>query len=153
MIATPIFSTLPLDTCGILSRAFWISLLLTGQTTLAENAVLEAICCSESADTLDDLCLISALKAAIRETEDVIGDGDPELLLLPVELQRILCLPVTLRHCFVLRSLVGLSLDTCSQLLRMDIHQITAAISDAAQQLVLLRQDCQIDLQRRLTVS
>jgi hypothetical protein len=147
------FSALPLDTGGVLSRAFWISLLLTSQAKLAENAVLEAICCSESSSASDDVCLTGALKAALRETEEVVDCDDAELLLLAPELQRVLCLPVTLRHCFVLRILAGLSLDTCSELLRMDIDQITGATGEAARQLALQRQDCQLDLQLRLTGS
>jgi hypothetical protein len=142
MIATSMFSALPIDASGVLSRAFWISLLLSGQTKLAENAVLEAICCSESNSASDGVCLLDALRTAVRETEGVIECGDAELLLLPPELQRVLFLPVRLRHCFVLRILVGLSPEICSQLLRMHIDQITGATGAAAQQLVLLRQDC-----------
>jgi hypothetical protein len=142
MIATSMFSAMPLDTGVVLSRAFWISLLLTSQAKLAENAVLEAICCSESSSASDDVCLTAALKAALRETEEVIECGHAELLLLPPELQRVLFLPVRLRHCFVLRVLAGLSLEICSQLLRMDIDQITGATAEAARQLVLVPQDC-----------
>jgi hypothetical protein len=95
-------------TSDLLGRAFWATLLLTGQVIHAEAAVLEAICRSEPDPAADETFMVRAVTAAISEMTESVEDYNAAFSILPLELQQVLRLPKVLRHCFVLRTLVGL---------------------------------------------
>ena len=68
------------------------------------------------------------MNAAIEPPSE-ISEQLPEDLacassMLPFELRHVLHLPTALRHCFVLRFLVGLPREDCARLLHLEIRQV-----------------------------
>lgn len=123
-------------------KLFIAALLLTGSAAKAELSILEGI------ETFDGKAssnarLRATLNAAIapRETihREISGAQDLSTLGLPVELRRVLLLPENLRHCFVLRLLVGLPLRECSRLLSLEPCQAEQNTISAAVMLAGIR--------------
>ena len=134
-VALPTDSSM-LFTSDLLGRAFWATLLLTGQVIHAEAAVLEAICRSEPDPASDETFIVRAVTAAISEITESVEDYNAALSILPLELQQVLRLPSVLRHCFVLRTLVGFTEGDCARLLHLTVGQVDEALFEAVQQLV-----------------
>ena len=63
--------------------------------------------------------------------------------MLPVELQHVLHLARNLRHCFVLRLLVGLSRALCAWLLHLETRQIDERTCAAVLELAMVRRGTQ----------
>lgn len=119
----------------IISPAFWSALLLTGQTSAAEAAVLDAIRDSEP-DTLTDKSLhVKTVEAAIASSCNSAEPDDFAMSLLPVELARVLWLPPVLRRCFVVYVLCSFSLEDCSRLLNIPPDAVIDAVCQATQHL------------------
>ena len=119
-----------------LDMAFRTALLLTADTRTAEAAVMRGI------DASDDLSpgglLIEAVRSAVR-LRTKSSDGPYEVHGLPDELRRLFMLRPLLRHCFVLRILVGLSPEACGDLLEISVTEFEDAMYGALTELALLR--------------
>jgi hypothetical protein len=123
-------------------KLFIAALLLTGSAAKAELSILEGIRTS-GGKTSSNALLHATLNAAIspRETihREISGAQDLSTSGLPVELRRVLLLPENLRHCFVLRLLVGLPLRECSRLLSLEPCQAEQNTISAAVMLTGIR--------------
>jgi hypothetical protein len=115
-------------------KAFITALLLTGSAKRAEAAILHANVALNLDNTSGEALLREAVSAAIESPSETLEQ--PEVLerasfMLPFELRRVLRLPPALRHCFVLRFLVGLSREGCARLLRLEIRQVDERVRTA----------------------
>jgi DNA-directed RNA polymerase specialized sigma24 family protein len=72
--------------------------------------------------SLPKLVVAPALKCVATKP-----DRKEALRLLPTELQRVARLPQLLRYCFVLRLLLGMSPEDCSQLLQISVNEVDDA--------------------------
>jgi hypothetical protein len=115
--------------------AFCTALLLTGDTRTAEAAVMQGIGACE--DFSPRGLLIEAVRSAVRRPTKS-PDGPHEVECLPPELRRLFKLQPLLRHCFVLRILVGLSPEFCAELLEVSVTEFEDAVYEALTQLPLL---------------
>jgi hypothetical protein len=116
-----------------INRIFLAAYLITGSAAQAEHAMLEAID-SWSADRSESDLLEQTIRAALQPKDEQAqpagNRADPECGRLAGELQAVVRLSPQLRHCFVLRVLVGMSRQACSQLLdltRQGVDQHTCA--------------------------
>lgn len=127
-----------------LSRAFFASILITGDQVLAEGAVMDAIDVL-SADETDAcsgaLLMDNSIEAALRaESERGIPTSCEEKevisLLLPGILRNVLRLDRNPRLCFVLRVLLGVTRERCANQLQLEAFQVdtftVAAMCDLA---------------------
>jgi len=115
------------DLHNAVDRAFITALLLTASAERAEAAVLKRARANPDAAPGDEL--LRGVVAAALETQPETPEPTPEQVerassILPSELRRVLHLPTNLRHCFVLRMLMGLPREVCARLLRLDAGQI-----------------------------
>ena len=126
-----------------LDIAFRTALLLTGDTRTAEMAVTRAIDACEALSPGG--ILIEAVRSAVRRRTK-LSNCPYEVDGLPVELQRLFMLQPLLRHCFVLRILVGLLSEVCAELLEISIAEfedaLYGALTELAQPSVCGRVDC-----------
>jgi hypothetical protein len=118
--------------CGM---AFRTALLLTGDTRTAEAAVMQGIGACQ--DLSPRGLLIEAVRSAVRRPTKSPG-GPHEVECLPPELRPLFKLQPLLRHCFVLRILVGLSLEFCAELLEVSVTEFEDAVYEAFTQLPLV---------------
>jgi DNA-directed RNA polymerase specialized sigma24 family protein len=147
------------DTSKSLWMTFIMAILLTGSVKHAEMAMLEGIRSLDIDVTPEEERLPTIISAAM-DPRQWSGPRLPEEMahaasLLPVELQRVLRLPMDLRHCFVLRLLLPMPRESCARLLGLDVGTVNRNTSLAAQALAQIVQGenkSGIDLQtRRLT--
>jgi hypothetical protein len=120
----------------VLDRVFLVALLITGNMDGAEDAVLDGIGALDG--TMSSGLLLAMLKSAIERGEHRSGEIEDILPSLPLELRRILLLNPDIRACFVLRVLIGMPSEACSEVLRIPIQEIGHSVSDAMQQLAFL---------------
>jgi hypothetical protein len=118
----------PQDLHLMVGKAFLTALLLTGSVERAEAAILEGNQQISLDHTFGEALFREAVNAAI-ELKNNISKHPPEELerassMLPFELRCVLHLPPALRHCFVLRFLVGLPREACARLLYLKIRQV-----------------------------
>jgi hypothetical protein len=118
----------------VLDRVFLVALLITGNMDGAEDAVLDGIAALDSTIPSDGL-LLATLNSAIGRDEQRSCETEGIFPSLPLELRRILLLNQKDRVCFVLRVLLGMPSETCSEVLRIPIQEIGHSVSDAMQQL------------------
>jgi hypothetical protein len=101
-----------------------VTLLLTGNFAVAEQVVIDCIETLDMTELLSDYFVSCASALAIERSWGNLRP-DPDLLTgLPSELQRVLQLPPTLRHCFVLRILVGLSVGETARILHSNPSEV-----------------------------
>lgn len=109
-----------------IENAFIVGLLLTGSIEQAERAIVDSIHCSETEYVCGQRVFRRVIQWAVDPQEQrsrrVIDEASVKVL--PFELGRVLHLPPGLRHCYVLRILVGLSREVCAWLLHVDVEQI-----------------------------
>ena len=122
-----------------LDEAFWLAVLLTGTVDNAEAAVLDGIANLQPEDISGTRLLIEVVKSAIRQHDDLPDQRDRTLLILPVELRRVALLPANLRHCFVLRVLLGMNRETCSELLHLSVPAVEQALRMGMEALPFVR--------------
>jgi len=116
-----------------LGRALYAAHLLTASIRQAEAAVVKAIDWFDPDRDDEDTLFRYALRAAVEAPAEhqMESTGSP----LPVELQAILNLTRELRHCFVLRVLIGMSKQACAQLLGLNVHIVDECTCIAMQRL------------------
>lgn len=109
-------------------KAFVAAHLLTADAGAAERATVEGInSLNCDADSGDDL-LLKVLTAAIQSipAAPIISvEREEHRTYLPIELRRVLMLPRSSRHCYVLHMLVGLRLADCARILHLQPHQVS----------------------------
>jgi DNA-directed RNA polymerase specialized sigma24 family protein len=132
------------DTSESLRMTIVAAILLTGSVKHAETAMLEGIRSLDIDATLEEELLPSIVSAAM-DPRQWSGRRPPEEMayassLLPVELQRVLRLPMDLRHCFVLRLLLAMPREFCARLLGLDVGTMDRDTSLAAQALAQIVQ-------------
>ena len=121
----------------VLDRVFLAALLITGNMDGAEVAVLDGIAALDGTISSDGF-LLATLKSAIERGEQRSGETADIFPSVPLELRHILLLSRDNRACFVLRVLLGLPSETCSEVLSIPIREIGHSVSDAMQQLAFL---------------
>ena len=133
------------DLHHMVGKAFLTALLLTGSAERAESAILQAKGAFGFGDSSGDTLLREAVNAAIEPAHDSSEQPSEDLERasshLPCELQRVLHLPAALRHCFVLRFLVGLPREVCARLLRLEIPQVDERARRAMIELPMIRRE------------
>ena len=139
------YSMLPMKTDSMrdaADRAFITAFLLLGDAEEAEAAVLKSIGSMNAADASGEELVQEAVIAAIESDRLTQRDpNDPELAskMLPLELQRALELPHSLRQCFVLRVLMGLPREVCARLLSLEGRQVDRVASSAMSELAAIQ--------------
>lgn len=86
---------------------------------------------------------VRAIELAIRMSEDkvlALDEHEETGLELPPELQRIFEMPANLRHCFVLRVLLGVGAGPCAAILGRQINEVHESTSAAILSLAGLEQ-------------
>jgi len=110
-----------------LNKSFVAAILLTANMERAECAVLRSISLLDESVSYGSL-LRGTIKASLAGSIGIKEQGREELAeacsILPLELQHVLRLSKDLRHCFVLRILLGLSRGACASLLGLDVQGI-----------------------------
>jgi hypothetical protein len=128
-----------LDANGVsksLNEIFTVALLLTGNPARAEFALLDGIETLDRGDASAGAVMQATIRAAIT-SETNSGKEEsrehlPGVSWLPLELQQVMLLPKGLRHVFVLRLLLGLPRDQCSQLLQLDDRKLDERVGQSA---------------------
>jgi hypothetical protein len=119
---------------GALPKAFWIALLLTGSIEIAEAAVLAGIVALEFNHLTGDRLLLATARSAVQRRTGS-SEQSEELSILPLELRHLFLIAPNYRDCFVLRILIGLTPELCSEILRLSIHEIEDALFTVLQEL------------------
>jgi hypothetical protein len=117
-----------------LTKSFRTALLLTGNMSHAEDAVLEAIQVLDSDQMSDDALFRATILAAVMPGREAPTEmRDPGVL--PPELMRVLHLPTHLRHCFVLRILAAFPEADCARILNLSIPIVDERTCQAVRRL------------------
>jgi hypothetical protein len=102
---------------------------LTGTAEQAQSAAMEAITSWDADNETDDALYTKVVEAAARA--EILSNALPPSELdaaasshLPEELLAVLKLEPIIRRCFVLRILVGLSVEACAGLLQLRAHRV-----------------------------
>ena len=118
-----------------LEMAFRTALLLTGAMKTAEAAVMQGIGACE--DLSPRGLLIEAVRFAVRRRTKS-SDSPYEVECLPAELRRLSLLRLLPRRCFVLRILMSLSPEVCTELLEISVAELEDALYAALIELPLI---------------
>ena len=129
------------DCSDALPKLFTTALLLTADAAQAENAVLEAIR-STGPDHGGSAALLPATVAAAIRKHAI--PQSPEAVkrrfsLLPWQLNAVIYLSPRLRHCFVLRVLLGWSRKVSARALQVEVGELDEHTRVAAARLVLIQ--------------
>jgi hypothetical protein len=116
----------------LVTRAFYLAVLLTRSLERAEETVTEAIQKLDGDEPLAYALRWRVIKASIQSdnaTAQAAGQASKEDIrqsaqMLPLELSRVLQLPSLYRRCFVLRVLAGLSPEVCGYLLDLSAGEV-----------------------------
>ena len=111
------------EICEAVNESFRGALVLTGSIEAAEGAVSAALAALESDLSAHALLVETARLAFERSARP--GESSS---ILPLELQALGRLVPGQRFSFVLRLLVGLDLNTCSQILRLSGDEVEEAL-------------------------
>jgi hypothetical protein len=120
-----------------LATAFCTALLLTADVESAEAAVLEAIQNSDC-DPLRGVSFRDVIERSVNPARGVRGQCAPPPV--PAELQEVLRLSASLRHCFVLRILLKFSRLACAEILRLQVRQVDRYTCEALASLPVFRE-------------
>ncbi|PYT22581.1 MAG: hypothetical protein DMG57_34810 [Acidobacteria bacterium] len=118
-----------------LDGAFHAASILTGSAEVAENAVLDGIAALNFGHIFNDVLLVETVKSAIRRRADLASRSEQAPSYLPWELQRLFLLAPISRDCFVLRVLLGITLETCSGILHLTTQASEEVLCAALQEL------------------
>jgi DNA-directed RNA polymerase specialized sigma24 family protein len=135
----------PQDLHTMVGNVFLTALLLTGSAERAEAAILHAHGVLSHDNASGEALLRGVVHAAIEPRSEAANQLPEELgrasSMLPFELRRVLHLPQALRHCFVLRFLVGLPREVCARLLHLEIRQVDERARTAMLQLPTIQRN------------
>jgi hypothetical protein len=128
----------------VMGRVLTAAVLLFGDLTQAEDAVADAILSLDTDDFETEAFLMCVLILSIQRSRNsskrsIRKTGEISVTL-PAELQNVLNLSLKLRHCFVLRVLLGLPKETCGQMLQVDDDELEKSVSSAAVELAAVRE-------------
>jgi hypothetical protein len=115
-----------------LPQALCTALLLTGGTKPAEAAVLDGIAELALGQLSGGSLILESAKAAVQRRADLEDQSEPLLSMLP---RRLFLLVPKNRDCFVLRVLIGLTPELCSEMLNVPISEVEDALYTALQEL------------------
>jgi hypothetical protein len=136
------------DLHHMVGKAFLTALLLTGSVERAEAAILEGNTKMDLDNASEEALFREAVNAAIKPQSETSKQPPEELerasSMLPFELRRVLHLPPALRHCFVLRFLVGLPREACARLLHLEIRQVDERARTAMLELPTIQRDGEV---------
>lgn len=118
-----------------LDQAFHAALLLTASVEAAETAVLDGITALGPDQVPGHGFLLQTMKSASRQRADSPDQFDDALSMVPLELRRVLLLHPYLRRCFVLRVLLGITPENCSEILHLAAGEVEDAACMAMQEL------------------
>jgi DNA-directed RNA polymerase specialized sigma24 family protein len=125
-----------------MGRVLTAAVLLSGDMTQAEDAVADAILSLDTDDFETEAFLTCVLILSIQRSRNSskrsIRKRGEISVPLPTELQNVLNLSLKLRHCFVLRVLLGLPKETCRQMLQVHDGELEKSVSSAAVQLAAM---------------
>ncbi|QNI31750.1 hypothetical protein H7849_22310 [Alloacidobacterium dinghuense] len=130
-----------------LENAFVAGLLLTGSVERAEAAILESVRMSCPDDLFGEALFRRAIHHAIdpQLESEHLTEEDRAASILPFELRCVLNLPKNLRHCYVLRILVGLPREVCAWLLHLDTSEVEQRVCAAMVDLPQIQQrECRV---------
>jgi hypothetical protein len=125
-----------------LCQAFLITSLLTRDATQSESAILSAIASSDPEG-------VSEHEFILRSAAIALAAQPPARLRAPLRvpagLSNVLRLSQSNRHCFVLRTLAGMSRDECSRILNIEVPRVDENTALAAMELseLAFREDFQ----------
>jgi hypothetical protein len=127
-----------------MGRVLTAAVLLSGDLTEAEDAVADAILSLDTDDFETEAFLMCVLILSIQRSRNsskrsIRKKGEISITL-PAELQNVLNLSSKLRHCFVSRVLLGLSKETCCQMLQVDDDELEKFVSSATVELAGVRE-------------
>lgn len=107
-------------------KASLIALLLTGSVEEAENTVLEAIALFEVGQDAPEALLMITIAEAVRRpsSRQTYKRAKGRSSMLPWQLSAVLYLSPQLRHCYILRILLGWSREISADLLGIDTTQV-----------------------------
>src|SRR5713226_7442317 len=114
--------TLKMEIGEALDESFRAALVLTGSIERAECALTDVINALGS-DLSRNALLVETARSVIQHTAFSESSS-----ILPMELQALSLLSSTRRYCFVLRVLMGLDLETCSDILRLSREEVEEAL-------------------------
>jgi hypothetical protein len=123
------------DVYEALDEAFRRAWFLTGTSEAAEYSVLDGIAAMDLGRIADDPLLVVTVRSAIRRRADLASQSEEIPSHLPSELQRLFLLAPISRDCFVLRVLFGITIGSCSQILRLGMEEFDDILCAALQEL------------------
>ncbi len=123
----------------MLNQAFRAAFLLTGSSEAAEASVLDAIASLDPDRISSDHLLSGTINSAVRGRATQLDHFVEADSAYPVELRRILLLAPKPRQCFVLRVLLGLAVETCSDILGLSTREIENGLRTAMLELPHLK--------------
>jgi hypothetical protein len=144
-------SWMPVAVCSALRAA----LLLTGNAALAESAALQAVSSLDPENITAQALLYKTIEISIqdgRSVDPASNDLDADWPNLPIELKSVLEMKASLRHCFVLRVLLGLPEEMCAGLLRLNRGKVGAK-TYAAMKWLVIREKTNVGLTGRIEFS
>ena len=120
---------------GSLHEIFVAAILLTGSCTRAEHSIVKAIGtaipCPGSMPAVLEEAIRIAVEPEMLDGEERVCEPETPVSWLPPELRRVMRLSQADRQAFVLRLLLGLPRDQCSQLLQMEGGELDERIVSA----------------------
>jgi hypothetical protein len=121
--------TLDVEIGKALHESFRAALVLTGSIEAAESVVTDAITIVGSDVSIDALLVETARSAFRRHSSPAEESSLPSIL--PLELRALFLLSPTCRYCFVLFFLIGLNIETCSEILRLSSDEVEEALCES----------------------
>jgi hypothetical protein len=123
------------DVHKALEEAFRGAWFFTGSGETAEYAVLDGIAAMDFGPVADDLLIVETVKSAMRRRADPASQSEETPSHLPWELQRLFLLAPVSRDCIVFRVLLGITVGSCSRMLRLEIEEFEQLLWAALQEL------------------
>jgi hypothetical protein len=108
----------------MLNDASRAAFLLTSRSEAAETAVLDAIASLDPDRISSDHLLSATINSTVRRRATQLDHFVEADSAYPVELRRVLLLAPKSRQCFVLRVLLGLAVETCSDILGLSTREV-----------------------------
>jgi len=115
-----------------LCKAFLITSLLTEDAAQSESAILSVIAASDPEGISEHEFIRRSAVTALAAQPQARSGAPPKV---PAGLTNVLRLSRSNRHCFVLRTLAGMSREECSRILNLDVFCVDENAALAAMEL------------------